>query len=112
MDVVSVVTTTAATAVVYLKGLLWCREDMAVVSGVSTTDTTVVAYLKGFLWSGEEMGVVATQVQHKVVERMRHSVHSINCTLNICIYLTLHKFFLSAKRYKEEVKISNIPFNW
>jgi hypothetical protein len=85
---------------------------MAVVSGVTTAAATVVAYLEGLLWSGEEMGVVATQVQHKVVERMRHGVHSINCTLNICIYFTLHKFFLSAKRYKDTVKISNIPFNW
>jgi hypothetical protein len=40
---------------------------MDVVSGVTTTAATVVAYLKSLLWSGEEMGVVATQVQHKVV---------------------------------------------
>jgi hypothetical protein len=31
MAVVSGVTTTAANAVVYLKGLLWCREEVDVV---------------------------------------------------------------------------------
>jgi hypothetical protein len=37
MAVVSGVTTTAATAVVYLEGLLWCKEEMIGVSGVTTT---------------------------------------------------------------------------
>jgi hypothetical protein len=98
MAVVSSVTTTDATAVVYLKGLLWRRAEMAVVSGVSTTAASVVVHLKGLLWSREEMTVVATQVQHKVVERMRHGVHSINCTLNNSIYFTLHKFYLNAEK--------------
>ncbi len=53
---------------------------MDAVAGVITTAATAEVYLKGLLWSGEEMAVVATQVQHKVVERMRHGVHSINCT--------------------------------
>jgi hypothetical protein len=85
MDVVSGVTTTAATAVVYLKGLLlekrwmlfqlllqqlqllwaylkgllWCREEMDVVSGVATTAATALVYLKGLLWCIEEINVVA-----------------------------------------------------
>ncbi len=42
MDVVSVVTTTAATDVVYLKSLLWSGEEMAVVSGVTTTAATAL----------------------------------------------------------------------
>jgi hypothetical protein len=98
MAVVSGVTTTAATDVVYLKGLLWSREEIAVVSGATTTAAAAEVYLEGLLWSGEEMAVVATQVQHKVVKRMRHGVHGINCTLNSCIYFTLHKFFLNAQK--------------
>ncbi len=95
MAVVSGVTITAATAVVYLKCLLWSGEEMAVVSCVTTTAATAVVYLKGLLWSGEEMAVVATQVQHKVVERMRHGVHSINCTLNSCIYFSALGWYIT-----------------
>ncbi len=63
MDVFSGVTTTAAFAVVYMKCLLWCIEEMDVVSGVTTTAATAVVYLKGLLWSGEEMAVVQAYLQ-------------------------------------------------
>jgi hypothetical protein len=53
MDVVSGVTTTTASVVVPLKGLLWSREEMDVVSAVTTTAASVVVYLKGLLWSRE-----------------------------------------------------------
>jgi hypothetical protein len=59
MDVVSGVSTTVAAAVVYLKGLLWCREEMGVVSGVTTTVAAAFVYLKGLLWCREEMAVVS-----------------------------------------------------
>jgi hypothetical protein len=49
MAVVSGVSTTAASVVVHLKGLLWCREEMALVSDVTTTAATAVVYLKGLL---------------------------------------------------------------
>ncbi len=47
MAVESGVTTTAATDVVYLKSLLWCREDMAAVSGVTTTAVTACGLPEG-----------------------------------------------------------------
>jgi hypothetical protein len=47
MAVVSGVTTTAATAVVCLEGLLWSREEMDVVSGVTATGSTAVGVPEG-----------------------------------------------------------------
>jgi hypothetical protein len=47
MAVVAGVFTTAATAVVYLKGLLWCREEMDVISGVTTTAATACSFPAG-----------------------------------------------------------------
>ncbi len=47
------------TAVVYLKNLLWCREEMDVVSGVTTTAATAVVYLKSFIWRRKEINVVS-----------------------------------------------------
>ncbi len=44
---------------VYVKGLLWSREEMAVVSGVTTAAATAVVYLKGLLWCREDMAVVS-----------------------------------------------------
>jgi hypothetical protein len=35
--------------VIYLKGLFWCREDMAAVSAVTTAAATAVVYLEGLL---------------------------------------------------------------
>jgi hypothetical protein len=49
--------------VVYLKGLLWSREEMAGVSGVTTTAATAVAYLKGLLRRREKIYVVAGLLQ-------------------------------------------------